>query len=100
MWLLGKIVPDFRCIADFRKDNAKAIKGVFHEFVKLCNKAGILSTETVVIDGSKFRAVNSDKNCYVKSNVEKDIAQADERITLNIWPNWTLVMRKNAAAGN
>jgi transposase len=80
MWLLGKIAPDFRCIADFRKDNAKAIKGVFREFVKLCNKAGLLSNETVVIDGSKFRAVNSDNNCHVKSNVEKLIAQADERI--------------------
>ena len=80
MWLLGKVVPDFRCIADFRKDNAKALKGVFREFVKLCNKAGLLSNETVVIDGSKFRAVNSDNNCYVKSNVEKLIVQADERI--------------------
>ena len=81
MWLLGKIVPDFRCIADFRKDNAKAIKNVFREFVMLCDKAKLLSLETVVIDGSKFRAVNSDNNCYVKSNVEKLIAQAEERIT-------------------
>ena len=81
MWLLRKLAPDFRCIADFRKNNAKAIKGVFREFVKLCNKAELLSNETVVIDGSKFRAVNSDNNCYVKSNVEKLIAQADERIT-------------------
>lgn len=80
IWLLGKVVPDFRCIADFRKDNAKAIKGVFCEFVKLCNKAGLLSHETVVIDGSKFRAVNSDNNCYVRKNVEKLIEQADERI--------------------
>lgn len=80
MWLLGEIAPDFRCISDFRKDNAKALKGVFREFVKLCNKAGLLSNETVVIDGSKFRAVNSDNNCYVRSNVEQLIAQADERI--------------------
>ena len=43
MWLLKKIVPDFRCIADFRKDNAKAIKEVFRAFVKLCNGAGLLS---------------------------------------------------------
>jgi len=80
MWLLGKIVPDFRCIADFRKDNAKAIKAVFREFVALCNKAGLLSHETVVIDGSKFRAVNSDNNCYVRKNVEKRIEEADKRI--------------------
>ncbi len=80
MWMLGKIVPDFRCIADFRKDNAAAIKGVFREFVKLCNRAELLSNETVVIDGSKFRAVNSDDHCYVKSNVEALIKQADERL--------------------
>ena len=81
MWLLGKMVPDFRCIADFRKDNAKAMKGVFREFVTLSNKAGLLSHDTVVIDGSKFRAVNSNNNCYVRENVEKLIHQTDERIT-------------------
>jgi len=80
MWLLRKIVPDFRCIADFRKNNASAIKGVFREFVKLCNKAGLLSHDTVVIDGSKFRAVNSDQNSYVRQNVSAMILQADERI--------------------
>jgi transposase len=53
---------------------------VFREFVKLCDKVGLLSHETVVIDGSKFRAVNSDNNCHVRKNVEKLIKQADERI--------------------
>jgi transposase len=48
MWLLKKIVPDFRCIADFRKDNAKAIKEVFRAFVKLCNGAGLLSHDCEV----------------------------------------------------
>jgi len=64
MWLMKKIVPDFRCIADFRKDNAKAIKKVFQAFVKLCKRAGLLSQESVVIDGSKFRAVNADNRSY------------------------------------
>ncbi len=80
MWLLGKIVPDFRCIADFRKNNAGAIKNVFREFVKLCDKAGLLSHETVVIDGSKFRAVNADQKAYVRQNVQVMLEQADERI--------------------
>ena len=80
MWLLRKIIPDFRCIADFRKNNAKAIKAVFREFVMLCNKAGLLSHETVVIDGSKFRAVNSDNNCYIRKNVEKRIEETNARI--------------------
>ena len=48
MWLLGKLVPDFRCIADFRKENAKAIKLVFREFVKLCDKLGLLGKTDIV----------------------------------------------------
>ena len=80
MWLLKKIVPDFRCIADFRKDNAKAIKEVFKSFVKLCNKAGLLSHESVVIDGSKFRAVNADNKSYVSGNAKKVLLEIEEKI--------------------
>jgi len=80
MWLLRKVVPDFRCIADFRKNNAAAIKNVFRAFVKLCDKAKLLSHEMVVIDGSKFRAVNADQKAYVRQNVSMMIQQADERI--------------------
>lgn len=80
MWLLKKVVPDFRCIADFRKDNAEAIKNVFKSFVKLCNTAGLLSHEAVVIDGAKFRAVNADNKSYVSSNVSKALKEIDEKI--------------------
>lgn len=80
MWLLKKVVPDFRCISDFRKDNAKAVKEVFKSFVKLCDKAELLSHESVVIDGSKFRAVNADNKSYVSSNVSKVLKDVDEKI--------------------
>ena len=80
MWLLKKIVPDFRCIADFRKENAKAIKEVFRAFVGLCNEAGLLSHESVVIDGSKFRAVNADNKSYISANVSKVLKDIDEKI--------------------
>ena len=80
MWLLKKIVPDFRCIADFRKDNAKAIKEVFRAFVKMCNGAGLLSHESVVIDGSKFRAVNADNKSYISANVSKVLKDIDDKI--------------------
>ncbi len=80
MWLLRKVVPDFRCIADFRKDYAKAIKEVFKAFVKLCNKAGLLSHESVVIDGSKFRAVNADNKSYVSSNAKKVLLDVEEKL--------------------
>lgn len=81
MWLLRKVVPDFRCIADFRKDNAKSIKEVFRAFVKLCNRAGLLSHESVVIDGSKFRAVNADNKSYVSSNAKKVLLDVEEKIS-------------------
>lgn len=80
MWLLRTVVPDFRCIADFRKNNAKAIKEVFKAFVKLCDRAGLLSHESVVIDGSKFKAVNADHKSYVSSSVPKMIEKTDGRI--------------------
>lgn len=80
MWLMKKIVPDFRCIADFRKDNAKAIKKVFQAFVKLCKKAGLLSQESVVIDGSKFRAVNADNRSYTSGNISKNLKDINEKI--------------------
>lgn len=80
MWLLKKVVPDFRCISDFRKDNAEAIKEVFKSFVKLCDRAELLSHESVVIDGSKFRAVNADNKSYVSSNVSKVLKDVDEKI--------------------
>ena len=79
MWLLRKVVPDFRCIADFRKDNAKSIREVFRAFVRLCNKAGLLSHESVVIDGSKFRAVNADNKSYVSSNAKKVLLDVEEK---------------------
>lgn len=71
MWLLRKIVSDFRCIEDFQKDNAKSIREVFRAFVKLCSRAGLLLHESVVIDGSKFRAVNADNKSYVSSNARR-----------------------------
>lgn len=81
MWLLRKVVSDFRCIADFRKDNAKSIREVFRAFVRLCNKAGMLSHESVVIDGSKFRAVNADNKSYVSSNAKKVLLDVEEKIS-------------------
>lgn len=63
MWLTGRLMPDFKTIADFRKDNGEAIQLVCGAFVQLCRKAGLLSKTLVAIDGSKFKAVNSrDRN--------------------------------------
>lgn len=63
MWLTGRLTPDFKTIADFRRDNSKAIRKVCSQFVMLCRQVGLLNGDGVAIDGSKFKAVNNrDKN--------------------------------------
>jgi len=89
MWLTGRLAPDFKTIADFRKDNPEAIRLVCREFVMLCKKLNLLSEKLVAIDGSKFKAVNSrDKNFTrakmkrrlrdVESAIERYLARLDE----------------------
>ncbi|MCL2589251.1 MAG: IS1182 family transposase [Oscillospiraceae bacterium] len=80
MWLLGRLMPDFRTIADFRKDNKSALKKVFKAFVRVCAELGIYKTEVGVQDGSKFRANNSKDNNVTISKLEKKLEIADERI--------------------
>jgi transposase len=63
IWLLGRLTPDFKTIADFRKGNGDAIRKVCREFVTLCRRLKLFVDATVAIDGSKFKAVNNrDKN--------------------------------------
>src|SRR5215831_1131226 len=63
IWLTTRLAPDFKTIADFRKDNGRAIRRVCREFVALCRKLDLLAAASVAIDGSKFKAVNArDKN--------------------------------------
>jgi transposase len=78
-YLLGKLTPDFRTIADFTKVNAKALKKVFNAFVKLCVELGLYQRELLPIDGSKFRAVNSKDNTYNAQILEKKLKRIDEK---------------------
>ena len=80
-YLLGGLKPDFRTIADFRKDNAKAIRNTFRAFGKLCVKLGLYNRELLAVDGTKIRAVNSKDNCYNQEVLEKKLAHIDEKIS-------------------
>jgi transposase len=63
MWLTGRLAPDFKTIADFRKDNGKATRSVCRQFVVLCRNLNLFSQSIIAIDGSKFKAVNNrDRN--------------------------------------
>src|SRR6202790_4969658 len=80
MWLTGRLVPDHKTIADFRKDNGPAIKKVCAQFVAVCRKMGLLAKASVAIDGSKFKAVNSRDNNFTKGKMDRRLAQIEESV--------------------
>ena len=80
MWLLRKLQPDFKTIADFRKDNRAAFKQVFRAFVLLCRRLDLFGGELIAVDGSKFKAVNSPNRNFVKTHLEKKLKKLDEKI--------------------
>ena len=80
IWLIRKLKPDFKTIADFRKDNKKALKKVFRDFTKLCDEWELFGKELIAIDGSKFRACNSKKNNYNTKKLERHLKHLDEKI--------------------
>ena len=80
IWLLHKLHPDFKTIADFRKDNLQPIKQVCREFTILCKKLDLFGCELIAIDGSKFSAVNSNSRNFTKNKLQKLILKVDEQI--------------------
>ena len=80
MWLLGKLSPDFKTIADFRRDNLKAIKQVCREFTLLCRKLKLFGGELVAIDGSKFKAVNNRRRNFNEARLSKAIKAIEEKV--------------------
>jgi transposase len=80
MWLLGRLAPDFKTIADFRKDNGSAIKRVCAQFVALCRRMGLLTKASVAIDGSKFKAVNNRDKNFTRAKVEKRRTQLEQSV--------------------
>src|ERR1700720_641484 len=80
VWLTGQLAPDFKTIADFRKDNGKAIREVCREFVALCRKLGLLSAASVAIDGSKFKAVNARDKNFTEAKMKRRLERIDESI--------------------
>src|SRR5271156_736717 len=80
LWLTGRLVPDHKTIADFRKDNGPAIKKVSAQFVELCRQMGLLTTASVAIDGSKFKAVNARDKNFTRGKVDRRRAQLEESV--------------------
>jgi transposase len=80
MWLCGRLVPDHKTIADFRKDNGPAIGKVCAQFVALCRQLDLLTDAGVAVDGSKFKAVNARDRNFTAAKVARRVAQIEESV--------------------
>jgi transposase len=80
LWLLGKLAPDFKTIADFRKDNLKPLRAVARQFTLLCRKLELFGGELLAVDGSKFQAVNARDQNFNADKLQDLIARADARL--------------------
>src|SRR6202165_590199 len=80
IWLSGRLAPDFKTIADFRKDNGQAIRNVCREFIVLCRRIDLISDASIAIDGSKFKAVNTRDRNFTQAKMQRRLEQIDESI--------------------
>ena len=80
MWLTGRLMPDFKTIANFRKDNGKAIRSVCRQFVVLCQQLGLFSEALVAIDGSKFKAVNNRDRNFTSAKLQRRMEEIESSI--------------------
>jgi len=80
IWLTGQLAPDFKTIADFRKDNGKAIREVCRTFVALCRELDLLSVASVAIDGSKFKAVNARDKNFTEAKMRRRFERIEESV--------------------
>jgi transposase len=80
MWLTGRLTPDFKTIADFRKDNGPAIRSACRQFVALCRSLNLFAQAMVAIDGSRFKAVNSRDRSFSRGSIERRMEQVEASI--------------------
>ncbi len=80
MWLTGRLTPDFKTIADFRRDNGRAIRNVCRQFIALCRKLDLFSQSIIAIDGSKFKAVNGRDRNFTRGKVRARMEQIEQSI--------------------
>ena len=80
MWLTGRLAPDFKTIADFRRDNGAAIQAACRQFVELCRRLKLFTEAVVAIDGSKFKAVNNRDKNYTAAKLKRRMEQVEASI--------------------
>lgn len=98
MWLTGRLAPDFKTIADFRRNSGQAIQKVCREFVLICRKLELFTDAFVAIDGSKFKAVNSRDRNFTKAKLKRRLEQIDESIARYLFQIASADRQDNAVA--
>jgi len=99
IWLTGQLAPDFKTIADFRKDNGAAIRKVCREFIALCRKLDLLSAASVAIDGSKFKAANARDKNFTEAKMKRRLERIDEAIARYLSTGDRRPSRRRCAGG-
>src|SRR6266478_5817577 len=80
MWLTGRLMPDFKTIADFRKNNGAAIRAVCRQFMVLCRRLNLFTEAVVAVDGSKFKAVNNRDKNFTPNKIQRRMEQIETSI--------------------
>ena len=80
IWLLRQLKPDFKTIADFRRDNRGAFRAVFRQFVRLCRELDLYGRELIAVDGTRIKAVNNRDRSFTRANLKKGLQRIDERL--------------------
>ena len=80
IWLLRRLQPDFKTIADFRRDNREAFRQVFREFVRLCRELDLYGRELLAVDGTRIKAVNNVNRNFTRAKLERELNRAEERL--------------------
>lgn len=80
IWLLRRLTPDFKTIADFRRDNRQAFRQVFREFVVLCRQLDLFGRELLAVDGTRLKAVNNKDRNFTKAKLKRELTRSDERL--------------------
>jgi transposase len=80
MWLTGRLMPDFKTIANFRKDNSKAIRGICRQFVVSCQQLGLFGEHLVAIDGRKFKAVNNRDRDFTSAKLKRRMEEIESSL--------------------
>jgi transposase len=84
IWMMRKLAPDFKTIADFRKDNVDRVRSVFRRFVSFLQDLDLVEGKLASLDGSKIRACNARKRNFTKKNLESRLKRAEERVERHV----------------